>query len=218
MDDESAWLEPTYFLDWESPAILEFSERATHGAKSKRERASRLFYAVRDAFRYDPYGVRREAETYRASHIAKTSSGFCVTKAVFLTAVARASGLPARLGFADVRNHLATPKLLERMGTDVFFFHGYSEFHLDGQWLKAAPTFNRELCERFAVKPIEFDGTADALLHEFDAGGRRHMEYVTERGSFDDLPFDEMIRVFTEAYGDEGFRDLGNEVDEVFQG
>jgi transglutaminase-like putative cysteine protease len=210
------WLRPTYFLDWQSPAVRDFAARATAGAESQVERAIRLFYAVRDGFRYDPYGVAREREAYRASRIVKGSTGFCVTKAILLTSLARASGLPARLGFADVRNHLTSPKLLERMGTDVFFFHGYSEFHLEGRWLKAAPTFNLELCERFGVKPLEFDGTADALLHEFDSEGRRHMEYVNERGSFDDLPFEEMRRIFDEAYGDDGYADPISEVDSFF--
>ncbi len=201
MNDLDLWRRPTWFLDWESPEVSEFSQHAIEGADSERERASRLFYAVRDAFRYDPYTTSFEAADYRASAIARTSSAYCIPKAIFLTAVARAAGIPARLGFADVRNHLATPKLLERMGTDVFVFHGYSELHLDGRWLKAAPTFNRELCERFGVNALEFDGSEDALLHPFDSEGRRHMEYVKERGSYDDLPFDEMVRVLEETYG-----------------
>ena len=204
------WLQPTWFLDWESPAVLNFSRRATEAATSDRERATRLFYAVRDGFRYDPYTVSHEARDYRASAIARTSSAFCVPKAIFLTAVARAAGVPARVGFADVRNHLATPKLLEKMGTDLFVFHGYSELYLDGRWLKAAPTFNRELCERFGVNTQEFDGTADALLHPFDAEGRRHMEYVKDHGTFDDVPFEEMMRVFEETYG----RDFGSTPDD----
>lgn len=202
-EDLERWLKPTWFIDWKSPAVLEFSRRATQGASSDRERAIRLFYAVRDGFRYDPYSVSREAADYRASAIAETSSAFCGPKAIFLTAVARAAGVPARLGFADVRNHLATPKLLERMGTDLFVFHGYCELYIDGRWLKVAPTFNRELCERFGVKTQEFDGTADALLQPFDTEGRRHMEYVKDRGSFEDVPFEEMMRVFDETYGSE---------------
>ena len=201
MDDQQRWLQATRFLDWEAPAVLEFSRRATEGTASDRERASRLFYAVRDGLRYDPYTVDRSADAYRASAIVRASTAYCVPKAILLTAVARAAGIPARLGFADVRNHLATAKLLERMGTDVFVFHGYSELYIDGCWLKAAPTFNRELCERFGVSTQEFDGTADALLHPFDREGRRHMEYVQERGVFDDLPFEEMMRVFEQVYG-----------------
>ncbi|MBW2388826.1 MAG: transglutaminase family protein [Deltaproteobacteria bacterium] len=209
MNDKQSWLQPTWFLDWEAPAVLEFARRATEGATSDRERASGLFYAVRDGLRYDPYSVNHTAEAYRASAIVEQSSAYCVPKAILLTALARSAGIPARLGFADVRNHLATPKLLERMGTDVFVYHGYSELYLDGRWLKAAPTFNKELCERFGVSPQDFDGTADALLHPFDAEGRRHMEYVKERGTFDDVPFEEMMRVLEETYG----RDIGSAQD-----
>jgi transglutaminase-like putative cysteine protease len=216
MRDRQDWLQPTWFFDWEAPEVLAYSHDATDGANSARERAVRLFYAVRDGFRYDPYTASHDAKDYRASAIVKTSSAYCAPKAILLTAVARAVGVPARIGFADVRNHLATPKLLERLGTDVFVFHGYAELYLDGQWLKAAPTFNQELCERFGVSPQDFDGTADALLHPFDADGRRHMEYVNERGSFDDVPFAEMIRVLKETYGEEVGRS-GKESEAIFE-
>lgn len=215
MNDQHTWLRPTWFLDWEAPAVLAFSRRATEGANSDRERASRLFYAVRDGLRYDPYAATLEVETYRASSIVETSSAYCIPKAILLTAVARAAGVPARLGFADVRNHLATPKLLEQMGTDVFVFHGYSELYLDGRWLKAAPTFNRELCERFGVSSQQFDGTADALLHPFDGEGRRHMEYIKQHGSFDDFPFEQMIRALEGTYGDD-FGGADGESDSAF--
>lgn len=201
MDDElHACLAPTRFLDFDAPAVRAYAARATAGATSARARAVALFYAVRDGLRYDPYSVSADPEAYRASRIAEAPAGFCVSKAVLLTAVARAAGIPARLGFADVRNHLATEKLRAHMGTDLFVFHGYSELHLDGAWRKATPAFNRELCARFGVPPLEFDGTADAMFHAFDREGRRHLEYVRERGSFVDLPFEEMLRVFREVY------------------
>jgi len=216
MNDLQRWTEPTYFLDFESRPIRDFTAATIDGASSPEEKATRLFYAVRDGYRYDPYLTYRDKESYRASHILEQPSGFCVTKAVLLTALARSAGLPARLGFADVRNHLTSPKLMQRMKTDVFFFHGYSELFLGGRWLKAAPTFNRELCDRFGVKPMDFDGTADALLHPFDTSGRRHMEYVNERGSFDDLPFETMIEVFDASYGDFFSSEDEQEADEVF--
>ncbi len=212
------WLQTTWFLDWDSPAVLDFSKRATEGATSKKECAIRLFYAVRDGFRYDPYTVSHDAEDYRASAIVETASAYCAPKAILLTAASRAAGVPARVGFADVRNHLATPKLLERMGTDLFVFHGYSELYVDGRWRKAAPTFNRELCDRFGVKTQEFDGSGDALLQPFDADGRRHMEYTNDRGTFDEVPFEEMMRVLKETYGGDfgAQRDPSDPVDTVF--
>jgi transglutaminase-like putative cysteine protease len=159
-----------------------------------------LFLAVRDGWRDDPYDTSDDPDDYRASAVLGTTRAWCVPKAVLLTAAARAAGIPARLGFADVRNHLQSARLLERMGTDLFAWHGYSELHLDGRRLKVSSAFNRELCERFGTKVLDFDGTADALMHPYDAAGNRHMEYVRSRGSFDDLPLDAMLATFAEVY------------------
>jgi len=128
------------------------------------------------------------------------AAGFCIAKAVVLAAGARACGIPARLGFADVRNHLTTERLRSQMGTDVFAFHGFTELHLDGRWVKATPTFNQSLCDRFGVKPLQFDGQTDSVLHPFDSAGQRHMEYIRDRGTHIDVPIDEIRAVFAEHY------------------
>ncbi len=199
-DDLNAFLAPTRFVDSDTPEVRDYAARVTAGASDPRERAVALYYAVRDGIRYDPYSVQVDPDAYRASRIVQAPAAFCVPKAVLLAAAARAVGIPARLGFADVRNHLASEKLRARMGTDLFVFHGYTDLYLGGGWRKATPAFNRELCSRFGVPPLEFDGTADAMLHAFDGEGRRYMEYVRDRGTFVDLPLDEMLRVFRELY------------------
>jgi transglutaminase-like putative cysteine protease len=155
---------------------------------------------VRDNIRYDPYAVSSEPELYRASTTARARSAFCIPKAVLLAAASRALGIPARLGFADVRNHFSSTRLHALLGTDLFVFHGYAELLLDGRWLKATPAFNRELCRRFGVAPLTFDGTADAVFQPFDSEGRRHMEYVRDRGTASELPLSEILRVFRETY------------------
>mgnify|MGYP001826186275 CR=1 FL=1 len=200
MNVDPAWSEPTWFLDSDSPEVDDFARTAVDGATSQREMAIRLFYAVRDGFRYDPYALDREREAYRASSVVGRDSGWCVPKSIVLTSAARNRGIPARLGFADVRNHLTSEKLMETMGTDLFAWHGYAELLLDGEWRKLSTAFNIELCERFGVKALEFDGDADALMHPYDTAGNRHMEYVRQRGSFDDLPFEEMFATFAELY------------------
>ncbi len=164
-----------------------------------------LFRRVRDGYRYDPYDTSRDPDDYRASAVVATASNWCVPKSVLLTAAARASGIPARLGFADVRNHLTSEKLMATMGTDLFAWHGYSELHVGGRWLKASSAFNVELCERFGTKVLDFDGTADALMHPFDESGNRHMEYVRQRGTSADLPLDEIFATFDELYRPELF-------------
>jgi transglutaminase-like putative cysteine protease len=193
-------LAPTPFLDSEDRTVREFARSAVAGASSERERVHRLFAAVRDAIRYDPYTVSTDPGDYRASAVIAQEVSWCVPKAVVLTAAARSLGIPARLGFSDVRNHLQSPRLAELMTTDVFVYHGYTEMHVGGAWRKATPAFNATLCERFGVAPLEFDGTEDALLHPFTGDGSRHMEYVHDRGVYLDLPLQRIFAEFAAAY------------------
>jgi transglutaminase-like putative cysteine protease len=199
MENLQPSLAPTPILDFREPSVADFARRSA-GEGTARERAVRLYYAVRDGIRYDPYAFRLEPGWLAASRTLAAGAGWCVPKAVLLAASCRAEGIPARLGFADVRNHLATRRLLELMGTDLFLWHGYVSLLLDGRWVKATPAFNVEMCRRFDVLPLEFDGTADSLLHPYDARSRRHMEYVRDRGLFDDLPFEEMAADMRATY------------------
>lgn len=192
-------LSPTWFLDSDDVRLADFARRAA-GEGSVRERVLRLYKAVRDEVVYDPYGVTLEPFQFKASTTLSRRKGFCVTKSALMAAASRAIGVPARVGYADVKNHLTTERLRKRMGTDIFVFHGYAELFLDGKWVKATPVFNIELCERFRVLPLEFDGEKDSIFHPFDADGRRHMEYVNFRGAYDDLPFEEIRHTFHEVY------------------
>ena len=187
---DPAYLAATPFIDSDHADVRALAREAA-GEGDDRTRAVRLYYAVRDRFLYDPYSVETTIDGMRASGVIARGYGFCVNKAILLAAVARAEGIPARLGLADVKNHLATARLREKMGTDLFLYHGFTELWLGGRWVKATPAFNIELCEKFRVLPLDFDGETDSVFHPFDADNRRHMEYVADRGSFADLPFDE---------------------------
>lgn len=193
------YLKPGRFIDSDHPAVVSFSRKNSEG-KSHLEKAVSLYYAVRDGIRYNPFQNFTLDEAYRASVCLERGSGWCVPKAALLAACARVAGIAARVGYADVKNHITTPELTAKMGTDLFVFHGYTELWLEGRWVKATPVFNLELCTRFRVKPLEFDGTQDSLFHPFDEDDRRHMEYLRHRGSFADVPADEIRRVFGETY------------------
>jgi transglutaminase-like putative cysteine protease len=201
MHPEPSFLEPTRFVDSAHPEIVAFAAETTAGATTQQERATRLFRAVRERLRYDPYAVIVDPNEYMASTLLHRERAYCVPKAVLLCAASRAAGIPARLGFADVKNHLATEKLRRTMGSDLFVFHGYVEMWIDGKPVKASPAFNASLCERFGVAPLELENGRDALLQPYDGSGRRYMEYVHERGLFLDLPLQEMLRTFAEVYG-----------------
>jgi transglutaminase-like putative cysteine protease len=192
---------PTDLLDTGHPVLRGFVDAAIGSAETPRERAVRLFYAVRDRIRYDPFVCSPRRDDYRASAVAASGRNWCVPKAGLLVAAARAAGIPAAVGLADVTNHLTSDKLRRAMGgTDVFYDHGYAALRLDGRWVKAAAVFNIELCERFGVRPTEFDGDSDALLQEHDAQARRHMSYLRDDGLYADLPFDTVMRDFAEHY------------------
>ena len=188
------------FIDSDDADVRAFAREKVGGAGDDVSRAVKLYYAVRDEILYDPYYFGEARSYFRASDCLRAKRGFCIPKAALLAAAARAVGIPARVGYADVRNHLSTKKLLELTGGDLFIWHSYTEFYLEGQWVKATPAFNLKLCERFGVRPLEFDGRQDSLFHEYDHGGRRHMEYVRQRGHFPDVPYEEIIADFKKMY------------------
>lgn len=194
------YLKPGQFIDSDAPSIVAFAREAAGNTGDERERAIRLYNAVRDAIVYDPYVDYSDPGSYRASSVLERKRGYCVSKASLLAAVARAAGIPARVGYADVRNHMTSKRLHETLKTDIYRWHSYTELFLDGRWVKATPAFNLSLCERLGVHPLEFDGRTDSLLQEYDPVGNRHMEYLQDRGNFADVPFDTITADFRIHY------------------
>ena len=193
------YLQPTRFLDFDSEIVRTFVSDNLTG-EDHRQQAVSLYYAVRDQIRYNPYSYLTGPDGMKASSVLAAKNAFCVPKALLLAACCRAVGIPAAPGFADVRNHLASQKLREMMRSDLFIFHGYTAIWLAGKWVKATPAFNLSLCQKFDVKPLEFDGTKDSLFHPFDNQGRQHMEYVRDHGIRPDLPLEEMLAAWQREY------------------
>jgi len=215
-DDLRPFLEPTPTIESRHPEIDAFARRSCADSEDAVERAIRLYYAVRDGIRYDPYSLDVSVEGLRATTTLRTGRGWCVAKSILLAAACRAVAIPARLGFADVRNHLSTARLREHMKTEVFFWHGYVSIHLGGRWVRATPAFNVELCRKFHIRPLEFDGRRDSIFHPFDEDGNRHMEYLAQRGEFADVPIDAIAATFLEHYQGMGVAasgDFDSEVD-----
>ena len=198
--DLTAYLAPGAFVDSDAPGVVAFAREVAGGERDDVARAIALYRAVRDGIVYTPYLDFGAPETYRASACLASGAGFCVGKAALLAAAARSLGIPARGGFADVKNHLCTPRLRAWMGSDIFYYHGYAELFLRGRWVKATPAFDRAMCDRFGVLPLEFDGVNDSLFQPFDRSGRRHLEYLRDRGPCADVPVDEIMQTFASAY------------------
>jgi transglutaminase-like putative cysteine protease len=196
---ESDYLHPAPFVDCDDAAIQAFALKAVDGARTEKEKAIALYGAVRDKIQYDPYIDFFDPSAFRASAVLHAGKGFCVGKSAVLAAAARASGIPARPGYADVRNHLTSKRLKETVG-DTFYWHSYTELNIDGGWIKCTPAFDAVLCARANIAPLEFDGVNDSLFHPFDRAGRRHMEYLKDRGPFPDVPFAAIVADFRKLY------------------
>ncbi len=194
------YLRATPVIESEDPVVKTFALECAGADPDPQARAVCLYYAVRDGIRYDPYCIDLSVAGLCATATLRVGRGWCVSKAVLLAACCRAMGVPARLGFADVRNHLSTERMRALMKTDVFYWHGYTAIYVNNQWVKATPAFNIELCRRFHIRPLEFDGRQDSLYHPFDLDGNRHMEYLNYRGEFDDVPIDAIRETFLREY------------------
>lgn len=204
MENISGYLEPGKIINSDHPDVIRYAENILAGNQlDDREKAVRLYKHVRDDIRYDPYMPFYKPEHYLSSNIIKEKRGFCIPKAGLLCAVARASGIPARIGFATVRNHLSTKQLREYLGSDVVVFHGYTEIWLNKKWVKATPAFNAELCMLHKVPPLEFDGINDSIFHEYNSDKERFMEYIAFHGEFHDVPVELILKSWRDAYGEE---------------
>jgi transglutaminase-like putative cysteine protease len=202
------YTDPGEYIDCDHPTVRDFASAAVPANASDREKSSLLYKAVRDGIRYNPYVNMRTPETFRASSVLAAGNGYCVGKAALYAAACRVHFIPARVGFADVRNHLTTEKLRQSMGTDVFTWHGFTEVYVDGAWRKATPTFNATLCAKVGVHPLDFDGHTDALLHPFDGAGRTYMQYVNDHGSYHDVPARFLMREMARDYANMQVEDL----------
>jgi transglutaminase-like putative cysteine protease len=198
--EQTDYLSAAPFVDSGDPAIRAFSHQVLGGAQTAKDKALALYGAVRDSIQYDPYVDFLDPAVFRASDVLRAGKGFCVGKSALLTAAARAAGIPARPGYADVRNHLTSKRLQDLVDGDIFYWHSYTELNIDGKWVKCTPAFDAALCARAKIAPLDFDGVNDSLFHPFDPAGRRHMEYLKDRGAFADVPFATIIADFKKFY------------------
>lgn len=195
------YLVPSYFFNADDPRIRDFvAELGMPEQLSPSEKAILLYNEVRDRFFYDPFNIRIQREHLRATQLLEDGRGHCIDKAAFFICTCRHLGIPARLGLAKVKNHMGTAKLEKLIQSDVLVPHGYAEVYLEGKWLKCTPAFNRSLCEKLGVAPLEFNGLEDSVFQAYDRGEGGFMEYLEDYGHFADLPLELMISLLQKNY------------------
>jgi len=192
------YLQPTAIFDSDNTILIEKVSELVYGLDEPIAQAKALFYFVRDEIPYNLYVKKHMPEHFRASNTLKRGKGYCVQKAVLLITMARAVGIPARLGFAKIRNHLLPQKVLDVLKINIFPWHGYADLFLTRKWVKATPAFDLRMCENNGFLSVEFDGLNNALLPAHDKQGRLHIEYLLDRGSFDNVPLADIRKALIE--------------------
>ncbi|MCK5212704.1 MAG: transglutaminase domain-containing protein [Dehalococcoidia bacterium] len=203
MENTAEYLHPTDVIDSESAAIVRKTTELTQGCSTDAEKARKLFYFVRDEIPYSVYMISMFKEDFVASTVLEREKGYCVQKAVLLTALSRAAGIPSRLRFAAIRNHRTPARFVEKIGTNVFSRHGYNQLLLDGRWVSMAATFDKVLCEKNGLTVVEFDGVNDAILPPFDIEGNPYIEYVEKFGPEADLPLSWIVSAISRVWGED---------------
>jgi hypothetical protein len=125
-DDEvlDLYREPSVWVQSDSVLLKDLAKRATDGGNTDLQRMHQAEDFVRDYI----FGKTLSVGYASALEVATTRQGDCTEHALLLTAIARASGIPARVatGLAYVRSFGDRE--------NVFVPHAWTEAYVDGRW------------------------------------------------------------------------------------
>ncbi|WP_299621011.1 transglutaminase family protein [uncultured Tenacibaculum sp.] len=196
---ENTYLQSSFYLDYDNPVIQDVVENFRY-LNTEQEKIEQLYLFVRDNWRYNAYNIGLTANHFKASTIAKKKDGHCVDKSILYITCLRALNIPARLRLAKVSNHIAIEKLIEKLGSNEIAPHGLTEVFYNGNWVKCSPAFNKELCDKFQVDVLDFNGSEDSVFQEFNNKDQKFMTYLEDYGSFEDVPLDFIKKTFQDNY------------------
>ena len=200
--DNAEFLKETFFFDFSESNLRLKVKELVSGLNSQKEKAIKLFNFVRDKIPYTMYIGFFPETNYKASVILKKGKGFCIQKAVLLTAMLRCVGIPSAIGFADIVNYKIPKEAYEFLGTNYFSYHGFTVLKLNGKWLKATPTFDRETCGKAGYPLLEFDGENDCVFPNYCKDGSRFIEYKRFYGVYFEVPLRDIIDSWKILYGE----------------
>jgi hypothetical protein len=177
-------------------ATFNFSEEI-----SNKEKAIEIYNYVRDQWYYSPLRISLIEEDSLASNLVKRKKGHCIDKSIILITILKAADIPARIGLAKIKNHIAVEQVVQFLGTDVLVPHGYVEIFLEDKWVKATPAFNKSLCDKLNVHTLEFNGEEDCIFQEYCAEGtNQFMEYIEDYGTFESFPVEKIETLLLDHY------------------
>lgn len=196
------YLASTDLLDANHPAVKNYVADFSN-LETAKDKAVALYYKVRDGFIYSPYHIDLRPTGLIASSILKKNRAWCVEKAIVFATGLRTLGIPARLGYGIVVNHIGVEKLIKYLRRPEIVFHGFVEVFIEGKWVKATPAFDKMVCKRSGVPLMDWNGENDAMFQAF-IGDQEFMEYKHYYGVFEDVPIqlmnDEMKKYYPHLF------------------
>ncbi|MFT7343479.1 MAG: hypothetical protein ACI9XP_000052 [Lentimonas sp.] len=198
MEKPEQQTESTYFLDYQNPIFDEFLQGLNLNLP-ERDLAVVLYNKVRDHFLYDPHHLDLRKDKLKASTVLTKNRAWCVEKSLVLCALLRKTGIPSRLSFGIVKNHIGVEKLQKYLRRDEIVFHGFVKIFLADKWISCTPAFDQRICRFTGVDVLDFDGMNDSLFQPY-SGDKKFMEYLHYYGDFDDLPHELMIAEMKSHY------------------
>ena len=201
-------LAETSFLNFSHPSFDAFLKNIDT-TKPAKYLAIDLYYLVRDGFIYDPYHLDLTHDGLKASNVLTKKRAWCVEKSIVLCAAARKMKIPARMGFAIVKNHIGVEKLISYLKREEIVFHGFVEVFLNGKWVKCTPAFDERICAISKVEPLNWDGETDSLFQAYEKE-QLFMEYLHFYGVFSDVPI-ELMNAEMKKYYPHLFESVYNE-------
>jgi hypothetical protein len=131
------WLAPAPFIESDDPAIRRMAQSIVGSERDARVAAARLIEWVGRSMKQEP-----SLTVPSAREVLASLRGDCNEHAVLLAALARATGIPARVVAGAV------------YGDDGFYYHAWNELWL-GEWVSADAVFGQMPADATHVKLLE---------------------------------------------------------------
>ena len=204
MASSEKFLKSTYFINSSHPSVHKKAQEILQNIDPQDfiQKAVKLFCFVRDEIKY----VVKFSPSYYSRKNTKASAtltrgyGYCIQKATLMAALARIAGIPTRIHFVDMKNHLTPQSYIDKVGSNLFVFHAYPELFLEGKWIEANVAFDKDLCERKNFPIVNFDGKKPGLFAKQDATGKPFVEYIKDHGTFADVPYWKIMWAWKKEY------------------
>ena len=183
-NDLDIYLQPGRYTDSDSPLVVEKAKEITKGLSTDTEKTIKIFTYVRD-LSFDIVGgfTMLLAGKDKASDCLREGRGFCMHKATAFAALCRASHIPARIAFQIVEcldKPFYPAKIRKLYGKRPQLWHSGGEVYLNGKWIIADCTVDKEQGIKCGRKIVDFGGINNLYTVEGPI--------LKERGSAAEMP------------------------------